>query len=34
MPVLVGFALSALRAALGIFVADLPVLLQREEVAA
>lgn len=34
VPVLIGFALSALRAALGIFVADLPVLLRREGVAA
>lgn len=34
VPVLIGFALSALRAALGIFVADLPVLLHGEEVSA
>lgn len=33
VPVLVGFALSALRAALGIIVADLPVVLHGEEVA-
>jgi TRAP-type C4-dicarboxylate transport system permease small subunit len=33
LPVLVGLALSALRAALGIVVADLPVLLHGEEVA-
>jgi len=33
VPVLVGFALSALRAALGIVVADLPVLIHGEEVA-
>jgi TRAP-type C4-dicarboxylate transport system permease small subunit len=34
VPVLIGFALSALRAALGILVADLPALLEREGVAA
>jgi TRAP-type C4-dicarboxylate transport system permease small subunit len=33
VPVLVGFALSALRAALGIVVADLPVLIHGKEVA-
>ena len=33
IPVLVGFTLSALRAVLGIFVADLPVLIRGEEVA-
>jgi TRAP-type C4-dicarboxylate transport system permease small subunit len=33
LPVLVGFALSALRAALGIVVADLPVVIHGEEVA-
>jgi TRAP-type C4-dicarboxylate transport system permease small subunit len=33
VPVLVGFALSAVRAALGIVVADLPVLIHGEEVA-
>ena len=34
IPVLVGFALSAVRAALGIIVADLPVVLHGEEAAA
>ena len=32
VPVLVGLALSALRAALGIVVADLPVLIHGEEI--